>query len=160
MRQRGYSHPQLSSGCACRDKRWSGLIPSNKIESFHLLSSVAFVSAQWQCPHLKDTHAATAFHCGSRTLRREIKYSCIRQAVCLCFWKWLCEMGAWRAQDQGWQRRGALPTLQTHSHPGLGPWLETQSETQAWTWVGMQPRAGDKGESARKAEFMIVTSPI
>lgn len=95
MRKQGYSHPQLSSGYACRDKRWSGLIPSNKIESYHLLSSVALGSAQWERPHPKDTCTVTAFHCVSRTLGREIKCFCIRQAMCLPLQKGLCEVGAW-----------------------------------------------------------------
>lgn len=142
MRQRGYSHPQLSSGCACRDKRWSGLIPSNKIESYHLLSSVAFASAQWQCPHLKGAHAATTFHCGSRTLGREIKYSCIRQAVCLHFWKGLCEVGAWRAQDQVCKGEEPSPPYKpTHT------WTGALAGDTVW-----KHRLGHEGECSHKQE--------
>lgn len=46
-----------------------------------------------------------------------------------------------------------------HTHTrDWGPGCRHRLETQAWTGVGMQPQAGDKGESATKAEFMIVTS--
>lgn len=127
MRQQDYSHPQLSSGYACRDKRWSGLIPSNKIESYHLLSSVALGSAMgtsspqgYLQPQLSIVWAQ---HLGGKSniSASGSKCVCTHEKDCV---RW--ELG-W-AQHQVCQRRGALPTSQkTHSHPGLRPWLQTQS---------------------------------
>lgn len=168
MRRRHYSHPQPSSGYAYRDKRWSGLILSNKTESYHLFSSVALISAQSEYPHLsrlKDTYNVTTLHCVRRIFKRKIKlkYFSISQAMYLgtqllsilnhCFYKMddvLQESG--RAQEQVCQRRGALPSPQTHhrvtrrpkwSHcsccslPGLGKGpihsLQIQTQTQAGT---------------------------
>lgn len=91
---------------------------------------MAFISAQWERPHLsrlKDTYTVTTFHCVSRTFKREIKlkYFSIRQATYLgthllpilnhCIYKMdyvMWEPG--KAHDQVCQTRGALPTLQTH----------------------------------------------
>lgn len=102
----------------------------NKTESYHLFSSVAFISAQWEHPHLrrpKDTSTVTTFHCVSRTFEREIKlqYFSIRQAMYWgnhllsfpdpCVYKTdyvLQEPG--RPQDQACQTRRVLPALQTH----------------------------------------------
>lgn len=116
MRQQRYSHPQLSSGYACRDKRWSGLIPSNNIESHHLLSSAAFGSAQGERPHLgrlKDTYTVTTSRCVSRALGREIKHFCVRQAqaMCLRLWKGLCDAGARESTEP------CLPKERSPPHP-------------------------------------------
>lgn len=151
MRQRGYSHPQLSSGCACRDKRWSGLIPSNEIESYHLLSSVAFGSAQWECPHLKDTCTATTLEGNQILLHQTGSVSALLKRIV-----WGGSLGGHRTKSA----KGEMPSppyKPTHT-PDWGPACRHSLETQAWTWVGMQPRAGEKGESATKAEFMLVTS--
>lgn len=88
IRHQHYRHPQPSPGFACRHRRWSGLIPSNKPESSHLFSSAAFTAAQWQHPHLsslKDNSTVKTFHCASRIFEREIKlkYFSIKHKMCL-----------------------------------------------------------------------------
>lgn len=148
MRQQCYSHPQLSSGYACRDKRWSGLIPSNKIESHHLLSSAAFGSAQWERPHLgrlKDTYTVTTSRCVSRALGREIEHFCVRQAqaMCLRLWKGLCDAGARESTEPCLPKERSSPHP-TNTHPGLGPWLQTQAGN-----TGLD-RSGDAATSRRQ----------
>lgn len=160
MRKQGYSHPQLSSGYACRDKRWSGLIPSNKIESYHLLSSVALGSAQWERPHPKDTHTVTASIVWAEHLGGKSNVSASdRQCVCTC------KRGSvgWepgRAQDQCAKGEEPSPPHRPLHTLDWGSDCRHNLETQGWTPLGMQPQARDKGESATKAEFVRVTSFI